>query len=168
MGSFYTEYLGLNISSSVDHPVPVNKLGYENEYEFTAGKGVLLIPEASSCKMLPSEFWNELSDKLTNEGYKVFVNAGGDESKIKGTSVFLTLWEMPSFVNACGKAISIQCGLSDLLVEAGCNCDVLIAEKTFSCSRSSNNPNVPFAIKQMHFNEDSDWKVYMDEILGNM
>lgn len=168
MGAFYTEYMGLDLSSPVDHPVPLNKSNYEKEYDFTAGKAVLLIPEARSCKMLPSEFWNELSDRIADKGYKVFVNAGGDKTKVKGTRVFLNLCEMPSFVNACGKAISIQCGLSDLLVEAGCDCDVLIAEKTFSCSRRSDNPSVPFSVKQMHFNEDSNWKVYMDEILKHM
>lgn len=121
---YKTMHLGIpyNVPSEYYAGIP-NKKEFEKiieENNIEKGKMVLLIPYSRSAKMLPDTFWEKLAKRLS-EKYVVYTNVGEDEQPIKGTKpLFLPLDMLGAVVNYGGYAISIRCGISDLLALGKC------------------------------------------------
>lgn len=124
--------LGLSYSVKSKY---INGVGFENErfkeYIKDSGieenKAVILIPYAQSARMLPIPFWERLAEKLSKR-YQVFTNTGSGEMAIKGTEpLFIPFEYVVDVVKYAGKAISIRCGLTDILALGKCDCMVLYA-----------------------------------------
>lgn len=95
------------------------------------GKTVILIPYAQSAACFPVEFWEKLVSILS-EKYKLFTNVGKNEKPIKNTSaLYLPLNMVPYAVKYAGCAISIRCGLTDVLALGQCE-ETLVLYKTDS------------------------------------
>lgn len=93
------------------------------------GKSIILIPYAQSAGMLPVSFWEELAIQLSAK-YSVYTNVGPGESAIKGTTpLFIPFEYVVDTIKYAGKAISIRCGLTDLIALGQCDCMVLYSVK---------------------------------------
>lgn len=85
-----------------------------------SGPYALLCPEATSLVELPLEFWNKISQKLQDMGYKVIVNARCDACKVDCDVVcHLRLDELYELASRANKIITLASGLSVLLSTIG-------------------------------------------------
>lgn len=126
------------------HPLSGNEKSY---YDRIAKNSIMLNPLATTCKMLDKVFWLELAAKLEEKGYKVLFNC--PETYDHGHFDFFQppLDTLPSIVKEMKGAISIQCGLSDLLVECGCNTIVLFVHREGDTNyRRFTNNGTPFEV----------------------
>lgn len=129
---FKCRHLGLDYNA----PSKYIDVSYENDKDFKKyidGTGIekdnsiILIPYAQSATMLSVEFWEGLVRKLSNK-YKIFTNVVNNECAIKGTiPIFIPFEYLVDCVNYAGKAISIRCGVTDVLALGNCDCTVLYA-----------------------------------------
>lgn len=129
---FKTKHLGLkyDVKSKYIKGVGVEDEGFKNFINKTGlkrEKSIILIPYAQSAGMLPIIFWEMLAKALSNK-YEVYTNIGPKELEIKGTSpLYIPFEYVIDTINYAGKAISIRCGLTDIVALGKCNCQVLYA-----------------------------------------
>ena len=84
------------------------------------GESVILIPYAQSAASFSIDFWEKLVDILSKK-YKIFTNVAKNENPIKNTTeLSLPINMVPYAVNYAGYAVSIRCGLSDVLALGQC------------------------------------------------
>ena len=98
-----------------------------NDLKVQKNKSVLLIPYAQSAKEFDVSLWELIGKKLNNLGYKVYTNVKDEtEPAINGTiSAVLPLRYVITFIEYAGSAISIRCGLTDLIAISDCDVEVL-------------------------------------------
>lgn len=130
---FKTVHMGLNYQTKSKY---IDGYGFSNEEvqkivkenQIIQGKSVILIPYAKSTSMLPVSFWEELAERLS-DNYRVFTNvAKSGEEAIKNTiPLNVSLEYIVDIVKYAGNAVSIRCGLTDVLALGKCNCQVLYA-----------------------------------------
>ena len=90
----------------------------------TKGKTVIIAPYAGSYNSnVTVAFWEKLVQCLTDKGYSVCTNSGGEhEPVIKGSiGVFFPLGEAVSILNNAGYFIAVRSGLCDIVSSSGCN-----------------------------------------------
>lgn len=87
------------------------------QYQLQAGNTVVLSPYSNTLADLSDGFWEELAGKLSEEGFCVCTNCGGDtESAIQGTQgVFFPLDIAPQVIEAAGYFIGIRSGFCDVI-----------------------------------------------------
>lgn len=96
-----------------------------DKYKIKKGKSVILIPYARSAGMLPFDFWTALASDLQKE-YMVYTNIADDEMPVYGTiPINIPLEYLIDIVNYAGHAVSVRCGITDILALGNCNCQVL-------------------------------------------
>lgn len=127
---FKTKHLGINYFAKSKY---IKGYGFEDinvkrilsANKIKQGKSIILVPYAQSACMLPIEFWEELVKYLSLQ-YEVYTNVVGKEQPVAGTKpVYIPLEYVIDVVNYAGTAISIRCGLTDVLALGKCNCQVL-------------------------------------------
>lgn len=116
--------------SLITSPVDKNEeifMDLVKKYEVLEKKSVLLIPYAQSAKQLDASFWEKVATILNNNGYKVYTNIKDEsENVIKGTQgVVIPLRYVNTFIEYAGSAISIRCGLTDLIAVSHNDVEVL-------------------------------------------
>lgn len=91
------------------------------------GKSVLLIPYARSAKMMNNRNWEKLANTIRAQGYEVYTNVKNDsDTIIEGTkAICVPLKYIIAVVNYMGSAVSIRCGLTDLLAVGDCDCETI-------------------------------------------
>lgn len=90
-------------------------------------ESVILIPYAQTATTLPVCFWENLASRLS-EQYSVYTNIGSNEEPIKGTEpIYIPFEYVVKTINYAGGAVSVRCGLTDVLALGKCNCVVLYA-----------------------------------------
>lgn len=125
----------LKIPYSTKHSLITNPVS-PNEKEFVQlvnslgvkkGRSVLFIPYARSQPEMPDAFWGKLAQTIQQAGYKVYTNVKDDTEKpIQGTiAAKIPLKYAITFVQYAGSAISIRCGLTDLLAVSDSDVEVL-------------------------------------------
>lgn len=116
--------------SLITNPVSSNSkefLDLVNQLEVEKGKSVLLIPYAQSAKEMSVEFWTRITEIIKKAGYKVYTNVKDDsESPIPGSvPAKIPLRYVINFIQYAGSAISIRCGLTDLIAVSDSDVEVL-------------------------------------------
>lgn len=165
--AFFCSYLGMDINTPVVHPkIKKDSDGsIMEQYGIVKGNTVVLIPIAYTCKMVGKQFWVALANALSKKGYNVVVNASSDYQIEGFNNILPPLSDIAAIVEYAGLAVSIQCGLSDLLVESGCQCEVLMAERSFDYTRYTKK-NSPYAVRNMYLVEDENWELVYREIIN--
>ena len=80
----------------------------------------LFAPELKSFRGPSKEYWEELADKLRNEGYYVVTNVIHSENRIPNTlNIDMTLQELISLAGSCHSIYSARSGLCDCVVSRG-------------------------------------------------
>lgn len=97
------------------------------ELNVIEGKSVLLIPYAQSAKEMSKPFWEKIVKILHEAGLKVYTNVKDDTEKpIAGSvSAVIPLRYVTTFIQYAGSAISIRCGLTDLVAVSDSDVEVL-------------------------------------------
>lgn len=90
------------------------------------GKSVLLAPYATSLTSISDFVWEEVAQRLTDAGYRVFTNCfGKTEYPIKGTQpINFTVSESKSILEYMGAFIGLRSGICDIV--SGINCKKVI------------------------------------------
>lgn len=125
----------LKIPYSTKHSLITNPVS-SDEKEFISlidslnvikGKSVLLIPYAQSAKEMPVDFWISIARILRELGYNVYTNIKDNtESPIKGTiPAIIPLKYVITFIQYAGSAISIRCGLTDLIAVSDSDVEII-------------------------------------------
>lgn len=84
------------------------------------GKAIVLVPYSQSSLNLSMSFWEKLAEKLT-ESFQVYTNVGPNENAIINTTpLVVPLETLPAIVNYAGHAITIRCGIADILALGEC------------------------------------------------
>lgn len=92
-------------------------------------KYVLICPEATSLKLLSTEFWQALTNELTKRKFVVFVNQIYSPQKLKGAiPCSLPLDELYSFCIGAEGIVSLASGLGVLLSLSGVKCDLIYTD----------------------------------------
>lgn len=142
------------------------------EYGIIKSKSVVLIPYAQSAKLAEVDQWMQLAHKLKEKGYKVFTNIkDGSEKEIKETiPMIVPLKYIIPIIQYCGLAISIRCGLTDLLAVSTCNIEVLyqienVEDLAFAkiCSSKLGKDNVLYK-KKWYLNYDDSFEKFIEYI----
>lgn len=124
---YKTEHLGISYAAASKHIKGLTG-GYNwavDKYKIKKGKSVILIPYARSAGMLPFDFWTAIAADLNKE-YVVYTNVADNEIPVHGTiPINIPLEYMIDIVNYAGHAVSVRCGVADLLALGNCNCWVL-------------------------------------------
>ena len=132
---FKTMQLGLNYTTKSKR---INGWGYSNfevkklikEYGILKDKSLILIPYAKTAEEIPMTFWNRIIEKFSSI-YQIYTNVAGNEIPIEGTkSITVSLEYIVDIVKYAGAAISVRCGLTDLLALGECNCQVVYMATT--------------------------------------
>ena len=89
---------------------------------------IFLAPEAQSCIELEPSFWVQLTKKLKDKGYDIFINIVGRDMKIEGIeykSAFLSYGEAYALCKYAKKIIALRSGICELLCECNTKMDIL-------------------------------------------
>lgn len=85
------------------------------------GKAVILSPYAKSVTNIPQEYWQKIITYYTEQGYRIYTNAVGEEETLPGTlRIEAKLSQMQSVVEWAGIFIGLRSGLCDVIKEADC------------------------------------------------
>jgi len=142
------------------------------KYSIIKGKTVILIPSAQTAKMLPIIYWNKIARLLIDKGYTVFTNVKEiTEPTIEGTNpIVIPLRLAIATVHYAGIAISIRCGLTDLLAIGNCKVDSLYliedeTDETLSRIWTTKlGDNSVLNRRKWFFHNESDFNNYIDFI----
>ena len=105
--------------------------------ELTMGNTVVLSPYSNTLSDLPKGFWIGLANRLTERGFDVCTNCGGDETPVRGTSkVFVPLNIAPQFIQKAGFFVGVRSGFCDCISAANAQMVVLYDKRNrfFNCS----------------------------------
>lgn len=170
--------LGLTYStkhSLITDPVPLEDENVQTiikKYNIQKGKAVILIPYAQSAKLIDFEKWEKIVIILKNKGYNVFTNVKDEsEKEIENTiPIIIPLKYMITVTQYAGLAISIRCGLTDLLAVSECNIEVLYRvenkeDMAFAkiCSAKLGRDNILYK-KKCLIDCDSSFETFLDYI----
>lgn len=89
---------------------------------------ILITPEAQSCVLLDNFFWVKIIKKLQNLGYDIFVNKTDNSVDLTGCeykTCNLSIPELFLLAKQAKKIISLRSGLSEILVQAGVQMDII-------------------------------------------
>ncbi|MCQ2523349.1 MAG: hypothetical protein MJ123_03340 [Lachnospiraceae bacterium] len=157
---FYSTYLKIDIRSQIKKPdisLIGNYLSNRNSNLDFTGKTILICPLAQTVKMIPNTFWEKLVSRIISKGYKVYINGNMDiENAITIKPDLIELVDLASKVN---RVISLQSGLSDLLVELGIECDVIMYEEQAFYRRKDDYPFVVPSLTGINDSTDFDYLV---------
>lgn len=127
--TYKTMHLGLpyNIKSKYFKSVRNQNLVREFiDKNHLGDKSILLVPYARTCQMLPESFWEKLVNKLSDL-YVLYTNVNEHETAIKGTiPIKIPLEILAAVVKHIGCAITIRCGIADVLALGECENVVVI------------------------------------------
>lgn len=109
----------------------VNTFFAENGLE--RGKTVILMPYAKTSAELDVTFWEELTGKLTEKGYIVCTNSGGEaEPVVKNTKgIFFDIRYAIDIVEAAGFVIGLRSGLCDVIATADAKKIILYPDRVY-------------------------------------
>lgn len=112
-----TRYSRLVMNLSTEAELEKIHLGSALRYAEKSNEDIVLMPYARTAKLLPFAFWETLARRLTEKGYTVYTNIGGEKERaIQGTiPVKKTLLDMALLCEGYKAVISLRSGLCDLL-----------------------------------------------------
>lgn len=112
---------GLPDTAQPEHPV-FKDVNQEidplfEEYQLEAGNTVVLSPYSNTLEDLPCRFWDNLTCRLKQAGFKVCTNSSGDtEPAVEGTvPVFFPLDIAPQWIEKAGYFIGVRSGFCDII-----------------------------------------------------
>lgn len=94
---------------------------------------VILAPYANSVDLLDFEFWENLSIRLLDKGYKVFTNVSKDSEKaILGTDPIMFHIEIAQLIlKEAGYFVGLRSGFCDVVCNAECKKIILYPNTVF-------------------------------------
>lgn len=169
LAKVYADYFNVDWKSNITHPIvkDIDDLTFELNH-LTKGKTVVLNSKANTCKMCSDKFWINLAHKLADRGYLIVFNGEPDYDTEEFLKIRPELDEISAVVNFCGSCISIQCGLSDLLVESGCCVHVVFNENIGDTNYERHSSSGgPYTIPKMYINRGNEEDKIIEDILLN-
>lgn len=163
-------YMGVSDAKKICHPIPVEiSNALANSYGIVPNKTIILNPVANTCKMLDPEFWLDLANELYQYGFYIVFNAEDKYNSGNFPKILPSLELIPGLVKYAGGVISIQCGLSDLLIESDCNVHVIFCpQEDDNGHYRFSNEGIPFEVPVRYIiEENADYDVKIKEILDN-
>ena len=167
LSRFYSDYLNLIEKSNIEKPIVNDEksiVQFIKENAIQKGKSLIIIPDANTYPMMPDEFWNKIATFFMEKKYNVYINSNKEHNIICNGYIMPKLADITAIVNYAGVCISIQCGLSDLLVAADCPCYVIQTGNAESQCRQAIE-GAPFAIKHLFNTSPYRWKETSNEVL---
>ena len=88
-------------------------------------KVAMISPEAVSVPALPQYFWEELVEKLNQDGLQVICNVMNPENTVSGTHyISMSSSDAVALSMECNSVYSVRSGLCDLIFERGADLHV--------------------------------------------
>ncbi|MDD3416135.1 MAG: hypothetical protein PHY47_19405 [Lachnospiraceae bacterium] len=136
----------LEIDTEIDMPV-FNE--YSEKFDFLDSNAILLSPYANSVVLLDVTWWEELTRRLTDYGYKVYTNTIVDSQVIKGSDkLFFEYSDAKLVLEKMKCFIALRSGLCDIVSSIN-------AKKIILCTEGVDGYN--------HFNHYSLKKAGLDK-----
>lgn len=92
----------------------IKKSVIEKVGDLNIDKFVFLIPEANGTDSLPEEFWIELTEKLEEKGYDIFVNKVNGKTSY-GKSTKLNVAEASYLSSLAQSIVALRCGFTEVI-----------------------------------------------------
>lgn len=164
---FYTRYLKIDGNSTVCRPdiTRIDEcLDSDRVLNECNEKSVLICPMASTVKRIPDLFWEKLVCEIRNKGYKVYINGGLQIAD--SIAINPGLIELIDLARKAKRTISLQSGLSDLLVELMVDCHVIMYEEQAYFRRKN---DYPFVVPSLiGINEYTDFDMLVDSLVDGL
>lgn len=137
-----------------DKTAALDKLFADNQ--MVEGKTVVLSPYAKWPPAIKNGFWQNLSSRLKQEGYKVFTNSiGPEEPPILGTRpISFSYADSVSVLNKAGYVVGVRSGFLDIVESASCKKVAIYPHNCVKRGVANGNAMGSFSLNSMYGKND--------------